>query len=165
MWNLRYWIWSSLLLIGAYGESALLETLETATRGEIYLLSHKPLDGDGERFLVAPMKEEREILEGVPLTEEDFEFVRGAFLEELAKETESVGMYKHMPIHAIRFYDANGAVVYETSICWMCRNIYVPEEGTARWREFYHRELKKFFMRQLPIPPEVIMEFRAKMGM
>lgn len=67
----------------------------------------------------------------------------------------------HMPVHGVRFFKDND-LLFQTSFCWTCANYFVtyPDDyETSTWVGLGDAELKKFMLKQLPIPEEVQLRF------
>ena len=119
---------------------------------------------EGERdsyFPIVPYGSFSKILKAKKLDGKDVAECRKAVAGFVASE-DLPGAFCHLPIHGIRLF-AEGQLVFETSICWMCGNYYLsyPDDDgfSASWVGFNDKKLKAFLDKVMPIPQSELDRF------
>ncbi len=132
---------------------ALAEKLKSADRAEIYLLDFKE-GAKGESFMLGT-EGNSVIAQRKTLIEAKFHSFAARWNQLLAAELSKVSRWCHFPMHGVRFYERD-TVLFETSICWGCRNFCMPIEGKPNCvglpQDPVMTEIEKFFDAELPLP-------------
>jgi len=151
-----------------------VESFANADKAVIYLLSHetKPVEPSpqwhtslaDDEFPLRATNQKAKTLKSREFTGQELADLMTYFREAKVEPIGTKTTHAATPVHAVRFYQGE-TILFETSICWMCRLASLPSPDQAHgWTTFYNRDLKKFFMREMPIPRAVIEEFATKMG-
>ncbi|KLU03628.1 putative signal peptide protein [Rhodopirellula islandica] len=123
-------------------------------RAEVYSLKQKPgfaalhKQPAPDRFPVRPYDAFAEIGDRTTLDNEQSEqFVKT--WERLNFERYA-GAMCHYPVYGLRFYNGD-ELVFETTICWKCRNFYFYDEADEkyRWHGFQPNEASKSLLAYL----------------
>ncbi|WP_218933910.1 hypothetical protein [Rubripirellula lacrimiformis] len=109
------------------------DALPSFDRVELYAVSLPKRDpfGDekperkpaGETFPIRPYGNQATIHAHVTLTGADCDELRTAW-QSLAFDRQG-GAFCHYPVYGFRLYRSD-ALLFETTVCWQCRNFYVP---------------------------------------
>jgi hypothetical protein len=113
---------------------AVAKTFQFADRVEVFLLDHsigtdaayKPKNGE-EAFPIRPYNKETKILKTRKVPAKEIPKWCAAIAKTITTEKGGGGVLCHFPIHGLRIY-ARNELLFETSICWHCRNYYFEDE-------------------------------------
>jgi hypothetical protein len=153
---------------------SLSNRIQSATRGEIFLLDFQPrserrneitdtIFPDSALFPIRPYAVATRILKRQKLSESELAQVLTVLPKTIADENRE-GSFCHYPIHGIRLY-AGDSLLFETSICYYCRNFYVLfPDGQSSWVGLRGDELQSLFTRLMPVPKDETQRFHALHG-
>lgn len=128
-------------------EVYLLDVMENANIVSADWASSLPAD----EFPILPHNSKSKILKKVVLTAEQRKEVLPA-LQKILGGDESSGLLCHWPIHGVRVFSGE-KVLFQTSICWECRNFYVDyPDGAEEVGLGDSAELQKILEKVMPIP-------------
>jgi len=147
--------------------AAIATTLQFADRAEVYLLdfsigkdfAYKPKDED-KVFPIRPYKSETKILKTATVPAKELPAWRAAVTKMVTSDKEGGGAFCHYPIHGLRIY-AGTKLLFETSICWACRNYYFDYDGQHEWVSLTDDsdDLSKLLHDFMPIPEAEMKRF------
>jgi hypothetical protein len=153
---------------------SLSKQIQSVTRGEIFLLDFQAqsekwndlseaLFPDTKIFPIRPYAVATRILKRHNLSAHELSQVLAVLPKTIADENRE-GSFCHYPIHGIRLYDGD-TMLFETSICYHCRNFYVTfPDGQSNWVGLHGDQLQEVLTRIMPIPEAEAQRFKALNG-
>lgn len=139
--------------------TAVAGTFQFADRVDVFLLdysigkdlAYKPKVGD-ETFPIRPYQKETKILKKREVPTKEIQQWCVAVTKTITSEKKfSGGALCHMPIHGLRIY-ARNELLFETSICWHCRNYYFETDWQSLTEDA--ADLRKLLEAHMPVPEE-----------
>ena len=147
--------------------NAVSKTFAFADRVEVFLLDHsigkdaayQPKDGE-QTFPIRPYDKETKILKTRKAPAKDIPKWCAAVTKLITSDKDAGGALCHYPIHGIRIY-AHDELLFETSICWHCRNYYFNYDGQSGWEGLNEdaKDLRTLLDEFMPVPEEEMKRF------